>query len=71
MSVFFEFYKIYITFAAYKLTAMNIVFILALVAFVLWAVSLAVRQKNRPVGITISYIALALLVIAVIIHFVK
>ncbi|MBR4440234.1 MAG: hypothetical protein IKS00_01670 [Bacteroidales bacterium] len=50
---------------------MNIVFILALVAFVLWAVSLAVRQKNRPVGITISYIALALLVIAVIIHFVK
>ena len=71
MSVFFEFYKIYITFAADKLNIIiNMVFIIAVVAVVLWVLSLAVRQKNYGVGKTLSYIALVLLVIAVILHFV-
>ncbi|MBQ3618527.1 MAG: hypothetical protein II939_10275 [Bacteroidales bacterium] len=50
---------------------MSIVFIIALAAVVLWALSLDVRQKNYGLGKNLSYIALALLVIAIIIHFVK
>lgn len=46
------------------------VFIIAVVAVVLWALSLAVRQKNYGLGKTLSYIALVLLLIAVILHFV-
>ncbi|MBP5501813.1 MAG: hypothetical protein IKR94_06060 [Bacteroidales bacterium] len=49
---------------------MGITFIIAAIAVVIWALSLIVRRKNHKTGIILSYVALLLIVIACILHFV-
>lgn len=49
---------------------MSITFWIATVAVVVWALSLVIRRKDHRVGIILSYVALLLIVIAYILHFV-
>ena len=46
------------------------IFLIACIAAIIWIASLIVRRKNHRVGVILSYIALILLVIAVVLHFV-
>ncbi|MCQ2974607.1 MAG: hypothetical protein MJ211_07315 [Bacteroidales bacterium] len=49
---------------------MNIIFIIALIAVVFWALSFVIRNKNNKLGSIFSWIAIILLVIALILKFV-
>ncbi|MBR6177065.1 MAG: hypothetical protein IKQ70_04175 [Bacteroidales bacterium] len=46
------------------------VFLIACIAALIWVASLIVRRMNHRVGVIMSYIALFLLVVGVVLHFV-
>ncbi|MBQ3691416.1 MAG: hypothetical protein II937_16330 [Bacteroidales bacterium] len=48
---------------------MNIIFVLGLIAIIIWIASLIVRRKNYKAGAIMSWTALIIIIVCIILHY--